>query len=434
MKPNITELVVHKDKCIGCGVCDAICPVSVLKMDFNSIGLYEPIELEGCLDKCKLCIEVCPFVENNESEKEIAKIIYGDEEKIQFHDNLGYFTNTYEVHKKEINDRLLSASGGAGHSILKNLLETKVVDAILSIESNDNVNKLFKFSIFKNTSDLEKARGSVYYPTEMSEVLDYILKNDGTYVITALPCYAKAIRLAQGKNIKFRKRVKFIVGLVCGQMKTKEFTHSLAKNTIGTDRLQSVRFRVKQENQPAGNFAFEFMGKENGSIGLLNWTDSNGPWNLWTNRAFTPNACNNCTDIFAHCADLSLMDAWLPEYYKDYRGHTLVIARTNKMSNIIESLQDVEVTKIDYKKVFLSQKPVVNNKNAIFYGSKNIFINSINKIKLEIQKLSNDGYEKNKITIELLLKKIEKIEKIHKFVILPKRVGIRIYRVLKGTR
>jgi coenzyme F420-reducing hydrogenase beta subunit len=432
MRPNITELVVEKDICIGCGVCDAICPVDVLKMDFNSVGHYQPFESDGCLDKCRLCIDSCPFVEENKDEKEIAKSLYNHKEKIQFHSDLGYFIDTYEVHKKELNDRLKSSSGGAGHALLEYLLEEKIIDTVLSIESNNDVDKLFKFTTFKNETELESVRGSVYYPTEMSEVLEYVMKNDGTYAITALPCYAKAIRLAQEKNSKLRKRIKIVIGLVCGQMKTKEFTHTLAKDVIGTDRLKSVRFRVKQENQPAGNFAFEFIGQENNKTGLINWSDSSGPWNLWSSRAFTPNACNSCSDVFAYCADVVLMDAWLPEYIKDYRGHTLVIARTNEIKNMLENIQSIEVKKIDYKKVFLSQKAVVDNKNAIFYGSKNIFINKINKIKLEIQRLSNKDYEQHKTKIELFLIEIKKIEKIHRVVNLPKRVVSKIYRILRG--
>lgn len=430
MSLNIITTTVLKNTCIGCGICDAICPVNVLKMDFNSMGMYEPIEKEGCLDKCTLCMDACPFVKENKNEKELAKTLYENEENILFHNDLGYFVDSYEVHKKDLNERLKSASGGAGHSILKNLLEQKLVDRILTVESNNDPDKLFKFSNFKEVQELEKIRSSIYYPTEMSEVLDYVLKNDGKYAITTLPCFAKAIRLAQEKNSKLRKRIKFVIGLVCGQMKTKEFTHTLARNAIGTDRLQSVNYRVKQENESAMNFAFEFKSINNNKIGKLSNIEM--PSKLWGSRAFTPNACNNCTDVFAHCADIVIMDAWLPEYKKDFRGHTLVLTRTNEISKILENSLDIESKKIDYNKIFLSQKPVVDNKNAVALGSKNIFTNKINKIKFEIQRLSNDNYEKNENNINLLLKKIKQIQKIYNLFILPKKISSKIYKRIKG--
>ncbi len=432
MSFNIIQTTVLKNQCIGCGTCDAICPVDVLKMDFNSSGMYEPIESDGCLDKCTLCMDACPFVEENQNEKELAKKLYENEKNIEFHSDLGYFVNTYEVYKKDTNERLKSASGGAGHSILKNLLEQKLVDTILTVESNNNPDKLFKFSNFKEIKELEKIRGSVYYPTEMSEVLDYVIKHDGSYAITTLPCFAKAIRLAQGKNSKLRKRIKFVIGLVCGQMKTKEYTHTLAKSAIDTDRLKGVNFRVKQEDKSAINFGLEFTSIDEQKINRLSNADM--PSKLWGSRAFTPNACNSCTDVFAHCADIVLMDAWLPDYMKDYTGHSLVIARTNEVSELLENSLDIEVKKIAYQKVFKSQKPVVDNKNAIFYGSKNIFTQLINKQKLQIQKLSNEDYEKNKSAIDLLLVKIKKIQKLHGLIILPKRLVFKIYRIIKGIK
>ena len=432
MSFNIIKTTVLENNCIGCGICDAICPVDVLKMDFNSIGMYEPKEVEGCLDKCTLCMDSCPFVSANLNEKELAKKLFEKEENSIFHKDLGYFVNTYEVHKKDINERLKSASGGAGHSILKNLLEQKLVDTILTVESNNDPDKLFKFSNFKEVKELEKIRSSIYYPTEMSEVLDFVMKNDGKYAITTLPCFAKAIRLAQEKNSKLRKRIKFVIGLVCGQMKSKEYTHTLAKNAVGTDRLTSVNYRVKEKNNSAMNFSFEFKSLKNQKTERL--SNINLPSKLWGSRAFTPNACNSCTDVFAHCADIVLMDAWLPEYMNDYKGHTLVLSRTNEISTLLENSQDIESKKINYYKAFLSQKPVVDNKNAVALGSKNIFVNKINKIKFEIQKLSNENYEGNKNIIDTLFNKIQKIQKIYNFINLPKRIILKLVRTLKGSK
>lgn len=434
MRPNITELIVQQDKCIGCGVCDTICPVDVLDMQFNTIGMYEPKESEGCLAKCTLCIDVCPFVETNKTEKELAKKLYDKQENISFHNDLGYFANTYEVHKTDEQDRLKSASGGAGHAILTSLLESGQVDNIITVESHaSNPDKLFAFNVFDTKESMENTRGSVYYPTELSEVLDYVVKNEGTYAITALPCFAKAIRLAQEKNHKLRKRIKYIVGLVCGQMKTKEFTHALARNAIKTDRLEYVKFRVKQPNETANNFAFEFKG-EDGSVGRLSRTAQlDGPAKLWGSRMFTPNACNSCVDTFALCADLVVMDAWLPEYAKDYRGHTLVIVRTNELDEFLQKQNVISLKYINPQKVYLSQKSVDLTKKAVVLGSWNPFVSKIIKNKLKIQSLtSQENWQDNKQRIDDIIKRTKKLEKINRLFSLPKRAVLKIIRKIKG--
>ena len=404
MRPNVSERIVEQDLCIGCGMCDAICPVNVLKMDFNDIGNYQPFESEGCLDKCTLCLDVCPFISDNEDEKQIAEKLYGSVENVQYDDNLGYFLKTYEIHKKDNEERLKSASGGAGNCFLKQLFDTNTVDYVLTVEANNNSDKLFKFSVFDNSFDLGRTRGSVYYPTEMSEVLDYVMKNDGRYAITVLPCFATAIRLAQGKNHKLRKRIKVVIGLVCGQMKSKFFTEELGKIAHRKGRLSKVEYRVKQPDKPANEYAFRFTD-EAGEKSSLTW--SSAPEKFWSSRMFTPNACNTCTDVFALNADFVLMDAWLPEYKPDYRGHTLVIVRTNEIDNLIVNAAGIAIKEINYNTVYESQKNVVLNKNSYVYGHKNYFLNKITTYRKKIQQLSNDNYENNKKSIENVFTKIK---------------------------
>jgi len=424
MKPNIIELVVNNNTCIGCGVCDTICPVNVLNMDFNSVGLYEPIESEGCLDKCTLCIDVCPFIPENNNEFEISTKLYKNEIGINYHKELGYFVETLEIHKKDLTDRLKSASGGAGNFILTTLLDSRIVDKIITVESLSNSDKLFQFNVFSSSEELENTKGSVYYPTDLSEVLDYIMKNDGDYAITVLPCYAKAIRLAQDKSIKLRKRIKVLIGLVCGQMKTKKFTTELSKLAIETDNLIEVKYRIKNVNKHSNQYSLKFK-KSSVNSKMIEWTKYSNKF--WTSRLFTPLACNNCIDTFALTADISLMDAWLPEYIKDYRGHTLVIVRTNELKKIFSSQKDISCEHISADKVLESQKGVVENKHYFVYGTYNPLKKIIIRLKIKIQKLSHDEVWNEKLTDKYILQ-IKILEKLNGWASLPIRF---INKILK---
>ena len=152
MKPNIIELVVKENRCIGCGACVSICPVNVLSMDFNSSGLYEPKEISGCLKKCSLCLKVCPFYEKDQYEDILSKeLFYG----LEYKQHIGYFINTYEFSKLNLNEKLCSASGGAGNYLLKKLLELDLVDEILTVKPNGDPNKLFKFNVFKSEDEID---------------------------------------------------------------------------------------------------------------------------------------------------------------------------------------------------------------------------------------------------------------------------------------
>ena len=95
MRPNITELIVQHDLCIGCGVCSGVCPVDVLPMKFNSLGEYVPYEILGCLDKCTFCIDVCPFIDMNDNEDVLGEFLYAKNTSSKHTVETGYYLNTY---------------------------------------------------------------------------------------------------------------------------------------------------------------------------------------------------------------------------------------------------------------------------------------------------------------------------------------------------
>lgn len=411
MKPNIMELVVEKNSCIGCGVCQAICPIKILPMKFGKFGTYEPHELEGCLDKCNLCTNVCPFTEKNKdvnkNEITISKTIYENEKNINYYDELGYLVETYSSHVLDNKKRIKSASGGIGNFLLKKLIDEDVVDTILTIKPTSEPEQLFRFDIFKTNEDLNNSAGSVYYPTELSEVLEYVKKNDGRYAITVLPCYAKAIRLAQEKNIKLRKRIKIIIGLVCGQMKSKFFTEELSRIALNGKVAHRVNYRIKNSNEPATNYSFKFYAKEDEKEMIWNTY----PSKFWTSRMYTPLACNNCTDTFAYTADIVLMDAWLPQFTQDYLGHTLLIVRNNLINDLLKkySKKEISLEKISTMDVYNSQKGVVRNKKNIAKNEAKRLMKIVVYLKKQIQIISFTNNHKKLKLFVFLLKLTEKI-------------------------
>ncbi len=49
------NVTVDTDKCVGCGECVDVCPVSVYEMND---GKSDPVHYEECLG-CESCVEVC---------------------------------------------------------------------------------------------------------------------------------------------------------------------------------------------------------------------------------------------------------------------------------------------------------------------------------------------------------------------------------------
>ena len=126
---NVINLVVQKDRCIGCSVCAGICPADALEMKFNESGNLQPVLVGKCLEKCDICIKNCPFNEIISTEQ-----------------GLGNFVKTYEFSLKNDEKRLKSASGGAGNYILTGILKRKLADKIISVRQGEKY--LFEFGVF----------------------------------------------------------------------------------------------------------------------------------------------------------------------------------------------------------------------------------------------------------------------------------------------
>ncbi|KKG94041.1 Coenzyme F420 hydrogenase/dehydrogenase, beta subunit C-terminal domain [Methanosarcina mazei] len=361
MKPNVIDEIVKNDLCIGCGTCAGLCPQKILKIQDNEYGEYVSSETKACDSGCGLCLEVCPF-SNNENETQMGAKIYGSTEGMKYLPETGYYLDSYAGYSNEF--RQSSASGGMATWLLTNLLKEGIVDYVICPSPQKNPEKLFSFEILSDENSVKAASGSVYYPVEMSEVIQKIMEVPGRYAITGLPCFIKALRLAAQKNRKLRERIVFTIGLVCGQMKSKNYTKYIAALAGNDDlkKVESVYYRGKSAEKPASNYYYQFTNVC-GSQYKVFWNE--GVSEAWVNRWFTPNACNYCDDVFAELADVTFMDAWLPEYSKDSRGTNLMLVRLPKILAYIQKgveKKEIKVSEISVEKVIQSQAGVLDVK------------------------------------------------------------------------
>jgi len=363
---NVCEVIVKNDFCIGCGICASVCPVQVLEMRFNKFGEYQPVEYkDGCLPNCDICLRACPFWNQDQNEDTLTKDLFSSESSINHTKETGYYLESYVGYSELDQQRIRGASGGLATWLLETLFEQKLVDKAISVVPNSDPEKLFKFAVHNSVEEIMNSSKSAYYPVELSEVLNYIKENDGKYVITALPCFSKGLRLATKVNKKIKERIKFIVGLVCGQSQSKYFAEYLCMLKGGNPKeMKKALFRVKDLNRPASDFGFQFKCAS-GDVknGEIYWKEGMGE--VWHDGYFTPNACYYCDDIFAETADVVFMDAWLPEYSSDPNGTNLVLTRNSQINQLFfqgKETGNIQLKSIDINKIITSQAGVVFKK------------------------------------------------------------------------
>lgn len=322
---NVCTTTVMNSLCVGCGVCAGICPHGNLVMVENSERGYNPLSLGNCNANCSQCLLVCPFRDHEVNEDSLGSSIHGITPGIRHTAQTGYFIRAYAGYAAEKNHRWQGASGGMATWFLKQLMLSGIVDHVICVTSCSDPDRLFQFSILSHPEDIIRSAKSAYYPVELSGVLRKMTETPGRYAIIGLPCFVKGVRLAAIRNPKVRERIKVYAGLTCGQLKSKAFAESLARY-MGLDPRSISRFcfRHKAPDRPPTNFSVTVHTDITiGSMECIGFYCF-----AWMSGMFKFKACDFCDDIYSELADISFMDAWLPDYSTENAGTSLIITRS----------------------------------------------------------------------------------------------------------
>lgn len=463
---NVIDTVIKSDYCIGCGVCAGICPFNNLHMEWSNQGELIPCSNDSCNYNCSICLDICPFYDHNVNQDDIANNLFYEIPDISYNEYTGYYTNCYVGYNKNDRKRLKSASGGVATSFLSILLMEKIVDKVVAVGIFENPKRMFEFKILNTFEEVNSCAGSAYYPVEISGVLKKILedKSEDKYAVIALPCVVYALRLVMKKVPKLKKKIKLIASLACGQLQNRFCTEFLAlESGIPVEKLSKMDFRRKSKDTYASDFS-QVAIDENREEGVPK-PYSGLPIHLWNYQYFKQNACNFCDDIFGELADVTFMDAWLPEYVNDYRGTSLIITRIPFIEKVLKNSEELCLKNINVKQVLESQGGCIQKKRTLIRGKLykmeklnkwypkkrvepdiNIYIKNKQFIDLtnQIQSLSKELWPKYRLSgstegfwedckeLELQINKYERKLKLRYFIKLPASLFMRFLEVSKN--
>ncbi len=330
--------VIDGGYCVGCGGCGALKSTSQTKaaMVWNTDRWVASLDRSDT--ETAVLDEVCPF-STSKNETEIgAELFSGD---ASFDTRVGYYLDSFIGYADAGSWRSKGSSGGLTSWICAELLNSNLVDGIAHVGGlarGDEEEPLFGYSISRSVAELKTKSKSQYYPVEISKVISEIRDTPGRYGIVTIPCVAKAVRLLQAQEPVLRERIVFVVGIVCGHMKSSHFAESLAWQVgVPPDQLAMVDFRVKMPNARASSYGFSAISKQmdgaTPDVSTARMSELVG--HDWGAGAFRLPACDYCDDVFAETADIVFGDAWLPEIVDDWRGTNVVVVRNKVLHEIL---------------------------------------------------------------------------------------------------
>lgn len=322
-----------------------------IKMELNEYGEYKPNFKYALTDNEEIQLQmVSPNSNKSPNEDEISKKFYGEVTGIKYDKRIGYYKELYAGHVIEGNYRENASSGGFGTWIFKELFERNLIDGVIHVKKNNDEESpiLFKYDISRSVEEIQAGAKTKYYPVEFSQAINKIKEVPGRYAIIGIPSFILSIRLLAQQDPIINERIKYTIGLICGHQKSAKFADCLAWQVgIEPGKLKSIDFRKKLTNASADRYGVEMTGIVNGKEVTIIKSMSELFGRDWGQGFFKSNASDFTDDIMNETADVTLGDAWLPEYISDSNGNNVILVRNEIIAKILEDGIRTKKVKLD---------------------------------------------------------------------------------------
>lgn len=164
--------IQEKSKCCGCYGCYNICPKGAIEMVQDEKGFYYPqIIKEKCIN-CGLCNKICPISNKIEIENS---------------------PKAFAAYNKDKRIREKSSSGGVFTLLAEKILEQNGVVFGAKFDENFNV----VHSYVERKEDLEVFRGSKYVQSKIGDTYkkaEELLKNGRLVLFSGTPCQIEGLK------------------------------------------------------------------------------------------------------------------------------------------------------------------------------------------------------------------------------------------------
>jgi len=244
---------------------------------------------------------------------------------------IGEYLKVYIAYSRDVRTRFFAASGGLATALLKYLLKSGYVDAVVLPKPCFRGGLAYGvWTLVRDPVKVCNYSGSLYANTfGFSEVFNHALERFKRIAVTALPCHVKALKkVCEARN---RCNDVFVIGLYCNNMPSVWATRYILKFfNIRVEDVEWVKFRG------CGWPGYVLVKTRGGHVYIpspLFWSSGFGQY-------FYGLGCYLCSDQANTLADISLADPWtLPhEPIKRLGGATLVVVRTRRGLEVFEGV------------------------------------------------------------------------------------------------
>lgn len=228
---------------------------------------------------------------------------------------------------------------------------------------------LFEYGISSTEDDLRLNAKSKYYPVKLDDVLEIVSENKGRrFLFIGIPCMVKAIRLLARDNPSLNESIVYTLGLVCGHIKSKAFSEMLGwQLKVEPRNLKGIDFRTKLEGYGSNQYGVTVFDKRKPDVPIVSKPVNELFGTNWGLGYFKSAACDFCDDVMAETADITIGDAWLPEYVNESAGTNIIVVRNKDFAAILANAETdgrICLDSVSPERTALSQRSGINHRRS----------------------------------------------------------------------
>jgi len=279
MKNNVFEKIGFS--CIGCGLCEAICPEKCISLkEVSNKGIIPYVDSKKCTN-CGLCINFCPvpLIDKNEEINGIKGVFIGRSKDDKIIEN--------------------STSGGIISSILIDLFQKKEIDVAVVAFVDDELNI---YGDFITSEEVLNHSGSFYHTSKMLVNIGRI-KQYKSVVFVGLPCQNAALTIFEKKFNTRNIYAKISLTCTIGRMRNGMIDYLKENNFYSKGKLNVLKYKSRHGLKRPGDIIIETNER--------NIRFSCEDYLLSKDYYYIPEGCLKCRKLFGlEFADISVGDNW----------------------------------------------------------------------------------------------------------------------------
>lgn len=233
--------------------------------------------------------------------------------------------------------RVNSASGGVITQTLLYLLETGSITGAVMLQLGKEQPCEAQPIIARTPEEIQSASGSVYTESSPLTILSQLQHEKEPLAFVGLPDHVAAIRMLQKLNHPSVRAIKYVFGPYTGTvMKFQALASYLKANKAEVADVTQLRYR-------AGEWPgyLEIYLKDGRVLRAEKFY-----YNYLIPFFITQRSSQLAVDFTNELTDISVGDAWAPEYETKRGGYSVVLARTLVGKKLLEEMQHKNLVKL----------------------------------------------------------------------------------------